>query len=178
MDPFLNRGIEKVNFFLFDNGDNDEYGPTWTNTDLSVLLGQVPTDEEEQSSQFYQIDETNHVIKKLMKKNSQIANYKSEYFKQYISKASTAIFKKCEREYLEFINSRTVAEKEVFNSIKGLMTSTLELAKVEIGGYLDYLFDQLEIFKVISLASEIAKEKQLGEGGKLAIMYLTKEILN
>lgn len=39
MDPFLNRGIEKVNFFLFDNGDNDEYGPTWTNTDLSVLLG-------------------------------------------------------------------------------------------------------------------------------------------
>jgi hypothetical protein len=58
------------------------------------------------------------------------------------------------------------------------MTSTLDLAKLEIGSYLDYLFDQLEIFKVISLASEIAKEKSLGEGGKLAIMYLTKEILN
>lgn len=60
------------------------------------------------------------------------------------------------------------------------MRATSELAKIEINVYLDYLFEDLNIFKVITLASEIAKErvKELGEGGKLVIMFLTKEILN
>lgn len=66
----------------------------------------------------------------------------------------------------------------MFNSLKGLMTATLELAKIEIGVYLDYLFDELEIFKVISLASEITKEKSLGKDEKVVVMFLTKEILN
>ena len=66
----------------------------------------------------------------------------------------------------------------MFNSLKGLMTATLELAKIEIGVYLDYLFDELQIFKVISLASEITKEKSLGKDEKVVVMFLTKEILN
>lgn len=66
----------------------------------------------------------------------------------------------------------------MFNSLKDLMTATLELAKIEIGVYLDYLFDELEIFKVISLASEITKEKSLGKDEKVVVMFLTKEILN
>ena len=60
------------------------------------------------------------------------------------------------------------------------MRATSEGAKIEINLYLDFLFEELYIFKVITAASEIAKEKvkELGEGGKLAIMFLTKEILN
>ena len=60
------------------------------------------------------------------------------------------------------------------------MKATSDVAKIEINVYLDFLFEELHIFKVITLASEIAKErvKELGEGGKLVIMFLTKEILN
>ncbi len=82
MEPFNNRGIEKVNFFLYDNGeDDDDNGPAWTNFDLSMILGQEPDDEEHQESQFYKIDQTNQVIKKLMKQRAQSGNHKAEYFK-------------------------------------------------------------------------------------------------
>jgi hypothetical protein len=68
----------------------------------------------------------------------------------------------------------------LLNNVKEFMRATSELAKIEINLYLDFLFEELHIFKVITLASEIAKErvKELGEGGKLVIMFLTKEILN
>jgi hypothetical protein len=68
----------------------------------------------------------------------------------------------------------------LLNNVKEFMRATSELAKIEINLYLDFLFEELYIFKVITAASEIAKEKvkELGEGGKLAIMFLTKEILN
>lgn len=68
----------------------------------------------------------------------------------------------------------------MLNNVKEFMRATSELAKIEINLYLDFLFEELHIFKVITLASEIAKErvKELGEGGKLVIMFLTKEILN
>lgn len=58
------------------------------------------------------------------------------------------------------------------------MKGTLELAKNEIGKYLDSLFEELLILKVIKDAQDIAQKKQLGDEGKLVIMFLTKEILN
>ena len=68
----------------------------------------------------------------------------------------------------------------MLNTVKEFMKATSDVAKIEINVYLDFLFEELHIFKVITLASEIAKErvKELGEGGKLVIMFLTKEILN
>ena len=41
MEPFKCRGIEKVNFFLYDDSEES----TWTNSDLSVILSEEPNEE-------------------------------------------------------------------------------------------------------------------------------------
>ena len=52
MRPFKGRLIDKINFFLYDEGEES----VWTNTDLSIILNEEPN--EDQQGDFYLINET------------------------------------------------------------------------------------------------------------------------